>query len=186
VEPTDRFPDKMACRTWEQDDKILYVVKNSLPEKEAGFILSRGLPLSTSWYCGYVRFPKRPVKEPGYHGIMAYVQVHGGLTYAEEDLGDGSMVYGFDCNHAGDQGFLLPGEKRNVWTDDLVAAECEKMIVGIVVAAEFEDPYLKAPTEEARAKVLDMYHDELRHLLGQEFEITDNFGAMINVITGHL
>lgn len=180
-ESPDRYPDAKACRTWEQDDKILYVLQGKRPPCE----IADRLSMPTSWYCGYVRFPKRPVKEAGYGGIMRYVPVHGGITYAEEDP-DGSMVYGFDCNHATDQGLLIPGEKRIIWTEDLAAAECEKMIVGIVVAAEFEEPYLKAPTQNARAKVLDMYHEELRRLFGHDFEVTDNLGAMISVLTGNL
>lgn len=161
----DRYPDAKACRTWTKDGKTLYVLLNT-------------------WYCGYVRFPKRPVKEDGYRGILCYVPVHGGITYAEEDP-DGSMVYGFDCNHADDMEPFLPGDPQNIWTEDTVAEEVEKMALGIEVAADFEVAYLQAKDNQTRAAVLGMYHEVLCDR-GVQFDLTDNFGAMLSVLTGTL
>ncbi len=39
-----------------------------------------------SHYCGYCTFPNRPVREQGYRGFMTYVPVHGGITYAEQEV----------------------------------------------------------------------------------------------------
>lgn len=50
--------------------------------------------------CGYVTFPKLPLKEPGYDHLCD-VDVHGGVTYAQQNE-DGSYTYGFDCAHFGD------------------------------------------------------------------------------------
>ena len=47
---------------------------------------------------GYVVFKKRPTIETGYDGILTYVPVHGGITFACEQK-DGTMVYGFDTLH---------------------------------------------------------------------------------------
>jgi hypothetical protein len=110
----------------------------------------------------------------------------------DEDA-DGSVVYGFDCNHAGDAdefgrtmtGGRFPDVKIPRWTEDMVALEVEKLLVVIRAAAEFEEAYTKAPTQEVRAKVLDLYHESLR-AHGIEFDLSDNLGAMISVFSGHL
>jgi len=80
----DEYPANSALKTWTVGDLDFYIVD------------CRG-----SHLCGYVRFPERPVKERTYHGILTYVPVHGGITYADQK--DGGMVYGFDCGHAGDE-----------------------------------------------------------------------------------
>ena len=50
---------------------------------------------------GYVALPKgHRVWGYGYDDID--VEVHGGLTYADEDKETGEWVFGFDCSHAGD------------------------------------------------------------------------------------
>ena len=49
----------------------------------------------TDWYCGYVRFK---------HDLQIdvdEVEVHGGVTFFER-YDNGTVVYGFDCNHMGD------------------------------------------------------------------------------------
>ena len=50
---------------------------------------------------GYVAVPKgHRVWGKGYDDVD--VEVHGGLTYADEDKETGEWVFGFDCSHAGD------------------------------------------------------------------------------------
>jgi len=129
-------------------------------------------------YCGYARFPARPVKEPGYGGIMRFVPVHGGLTYAEEDK-DGSMVYGFDCAHCGDEG--RPETRDIGW----LRQECERMVKVIKAAVPVEERYLLAGTSEERAAVLDKYHERMREE-GICFELEGNLGAMIALMCGAL
>ena len=75
------YPENQAIVTWKKDDLTFTIVD------------CRG-----SHYCGYVRFPERPVKEEGYDAILLYVPVHGGITYAEQST-DRSIVYRFDCAH---------------------------------------------------------------------------------------
>jgi hypothetical protein len=51
--------------------------------------------------CGYVVIPKgHRVWGKGYDDVD--VDVHGGLTYADEDKETGEWVFGFDCSHGGD------------------------------------------------------------------------------------
>ena len=50
---------------------------------------------------GYVAVPKgHRVWGKGYDDVD--VDVHGGLTYADEDKETGEWVFGFDCSHGGD------------------------------------------------------------------------------------
>lgn len=98
------------------------------------------------------------------------------------------MVYGFDCGHAGDADNAL---LHNV---DWVLGEAKRMKIGIEVAAKYEVRYLLArllayvwPHAGNRliGKVLDSYHAELKKMnIG--FDIGDNFGTMINLLTGRL
>lgn len=119
------------------------------------------LKLSVLWvrdhYCGYVWFPKRPVREQGYNGILTYVPVHGGITYAEIE-GKG-MKYGFDCAHSGDWVSYNPSGHK--WTLEEVVAETEKMSRAIQLIAKYEKRYLRNITNKGKAKVIDEYHKEL-------------------------
>jgi hypothetical protein len=154
------YPEDKADETWQADGATFSIIRADLGH-----------------WCGYVRFPARPVAEEGYRGILTYVPVHGGITWAEED--DGGMVYGFDCAHSGDDND--PNVKDVVW----VKAECQRMAQAISIAAGYEDEYLAAKDDEARAYTLDSYHARLAEE-GMSFELMDNFGAMINVLAGKL
>jgi hypothetical protein len=134
-------------------------------------------------YCGYVRFPKRPVREEGYEGILVYVPVHGGITYAQQSE-DGSMVYGFDCAHAGDWSEIHTYGKK--WTLEEVVKETENMAVAIQLAAKYEKRYLQALTNEGKAKIIDEYHKELKEKHGIIFNLDDNFGAQLKLLSGNL
>jgi len=166
VKVRDEYPENRAVKVWEKDGLVFSIV------------LQPG-----GYYCGYVRFPKRPVLERGYEGILTYVPVHGGITYAEQSP-DGSMVYGFDCSHVDD--WTIHSPKGKFWTIREVKEEAEKMAIGIKVVAKYELEYLTASTEEERAKVIDRYHRELREKYGIMFNLRDNFGAMLNVLAGTL
>lgn len=130
-------------------------------------------------WCGYVRFMRRQLREQGYKGIATYVPVHGGITYAEGEEGQG-MVYGFDCGHAGDD--KNPQTTDKVW----LMQQCRVMAVSILLAARYESHYLLAKTEKEKALVVDKYHDDLKKNYGIEFILKDNLGAMINVLFGGL
>ena len=161
------YPEEKALETWKADGATFSIIERNI------FGLSIGAP-----YNGYVRFPSRPVKEEGYQGIMTYVPVHGGITYAEESE-DGSMVYGFDCAHFGDE------NNPELFEIDWVKAECQRMASAISIAAAYEDEYLAANTREARAEVITEYHERLR-LENIDFNIHNNFGALINAMFGEL
>ena len=160
------YPEDEAITVWKKDDVTLSIVKHP----HFGHL------------CGYARFPKPPLKT-GDKGIAAYVPVHGGITFYRE-YDDGSVVYGFDCAHVGDWTEFTPKGKK--WTVEKIKKEAEKMVTGIRVAAKYEDRYLEAKTPRERAKVIDEYHDELRKEYGIEFDLTDNFMAMLRVFTGEL
>ena len=150
------YPDSMAEKQWQYKDVICYLV------------------LHHGHYCGYARFQQRPLKEQDYHGILTYVPVHGGITYAQQDIA--GMVYGFDCAHSGD-------DERD-FSDEWLMQECQKLADSIKAVVQFEDAYLLAEGDnEQRAEIIDTYHKSL-NLDG--FDVTDNFGAMINVICGRL
>lgn len=53
---------------------------------------------------GYVAMPKghKMWGQPYNSDLLYDIEVHGGLTYAEEDKVTGEWVLGFDCNHATD------------------------------------------------------------------------------------
>lgn len=161
------YPEEKALETWKVDGATFSIIERST------YGLSIGAP-----YNGYVRFPSRPVKEEGYRGILTYVPVHGGITYAEQSE-DGSMVYGFDCAHAGDE------LNQQLFDLEWVKAECQRLAQAISIAAAYEDEYLEANTNEARAAVIDAYHERLRQE-NIEFNLHDNFGAMIQVMFGNI
>ena len=164
------YPEDYAgATTWEREDKRFIVI--NIDEARRHHM------------CGYVRFPKRPVREQGYEGILDYVPVHGGITYAEEDE-DGSMVYGFDCAHAGDR----EGEEnwRLVSDPEWVKAEAERMALGIEVAAKYEERYLLAGANEDKAAVIDEYHAELEAAGVDRRPAYQSMGMMLNLLSGQL
>ena len=133
---------------------------------------------SGSHICGYARFKSRPVIEQGYGGILTYAVVHGGITYSAEDEG-GTVVYGFDCAHAGDD--RDPNCISPTWLLD----QCKSMVRSIALASLYEEAFLLARSDQQKATVIDSYHDALAER-GIEFDLRDNFGAMINVAIGKL
>ena len=159
----NNYPETKATRTWKNGSLTYSLVLGDEPFMHH--------------YCGYARFPKRPVREVGYYGILSYVPVHGGITYARQD--DEGMVYGFDCAHAGDE------EKSWLKDEAWLMAECERMAFAIQWARWFELPYRMAWSNNLKAKVIGGYHALLRRR-GIEFELTDNFGAMLNLLAGDL
>jgi hypothetical protein len=121
---------------------------------------------------GYVVFPKRPVVENGYDGIMTYIPVHGGITYAtQKKFG---MVYGFDTKHSDSNDFPINDKK---W----IKKECEKMINGILMAEKVEKKYLTAKSNETKRKYAQMVLDTDKGGKNQY-----NFGIGIKMLRGEL
>ena len=159
-EKQEMYPDSQAFKQWEHNGCMCYLVR----QDTMGY-----------YHCGYVRFTKKPVKEDSYNGILTYVPVHGGITYAH--WSDYGMVYGFDCAHSGDEN--NPDVRAISWLTD----QCHLMADGIALAAEFEDRYLLATGDNAeRAAIVTEFHEKL----GAEDDMTNNFGAMLNVLCGRL
>lgn len=147
--------------SWEKDGITHFVIKHP----------------SLGHYCGYCRFLQRPVEEDGYGGILMYVPVHGGITLAEQS--EEGMTYGFDCAHSGDDN---RPECRDL---DWLRAECERMAMGIQLAAHYEARYLLGASNQEKAAILDAFHEDARRR-GLDFHLSDNFGAMLNVLGGDL
>ena len=81
---------------WEQEP-------NSKKFGESGYLCEVRRHPSLGHLCGYVHLPKgHELFGIGYYDVD--VNIHGGLTYAEQEGDD--WVFGFDCAHAGD---LVPG-----------------------------------------------------------------------------
>jgi len=156
------FPESKADESWGYDGCLCSIVRHS----------------SLGYFCGYARFSERPLREQGYDGILRYAPVHGGLTYAEESE-DGSMVYGFDCAHAGDE--ERPETRDRAW----LRTECERMVRAIRAAIPFEERYLLGATNQEKAVVLDEYHAVLREQ-GIDFDLQNNFGAMLALLFNNL
>lgn len=138
---------------------------------------------SLSWnkvekFNGYCRFPSKPVIEAGYNGMLTYVPVHGGITYAAHLAG--VSTYGFDTNHYGDEDNPL------VSNIEWVEHQAWIMATGIRVAARHEAAYLRTDAPEARAHLLDRYHRDMVKRVGAQFSLHNNFGAMLKLLSGTL
>lgn len=127
---------------------------------------------------GYCRFRSKPVIERGYHGILSYVPVHGGITYANHDRL--VSVYGFDTAHANDE--------QNPLVKNIEWVEYQAWLMGksIALASLYELDYLRSECPYFRARIIDKYHAKIRKLTSQPFVIGNNFAAMINLMCGRL
>lgn len=153
----DRYPEKDAVYTWEKDAITFSITRHP----------------RLGHYCGYCRFSKRPVRETGYGGIVTYVPVHGGVTYAEQDE-DGSMVYGFDCAHIDS-----PATPSMEWLTE----QCEGMAKALKSAKLFEKRYLRCVSQKGKAQAID---DFLADIGASTKNINGNLGALINLLSGDL
>lgn len=133
---TGIFQVKEYVRQWEKNGVVLQIRQHP-----------RG------HYCGYALFPIPLLAEEDYSGIVAFVPVHGSVTFAQR-LDDGRMAYGFDTNH---------GNEGPEWRDlDRLSKEIERMTVGLVTAREFEADFLAAKTVEELFSVLAQFQAALR------------------------
>ena len=119
---------------------------------------------------GYVEFPKRPVREQGYEGLLTYVPVHGGITYANED--EDGMIYGFDTLHH-------DSSSKPRSNKEWIKKQIEIMIKGILLAKKLEAKYLRCITNKGKAK----YAQQIMNLQKEE---SMNLGVNINLICGKL
>jgi hypothetical protein len=119
---------------------------------------------------GYVVFDKRPTIETGYHGLLEYVPVHGGITYAHQ-YEDG-FIYGFDTAHC-------DSEEKPRMNPEWIKSQIGIMARGIKLSAELEPQYLLAKTNEEKAPICQQLSD----LQSEEWK---NFGVMINLLSGKL
>lgn len=116
---------------------------------------------------GYCIFPARPTLEAGYRGILAYVPVHGGITYAK-DTPDG-MIYGFDTGHNDSHEFPIDDSE---W----IKKQISIMIQGIRVAVGVEESYLKRESVEECVELVSGVCPDQWY----------NLGVAINLLAGEL
>jgi hypothetical protein len=97
---------------------------------------------------GYVAFPKRcaPLRSRGTDGVVAFIKVHGGVSYHFKDRC--ACVLGFDTGHLNSQ--YVPRTDKQ-W----IAWQCRVLYEGILRAAEIEEQYLRAQTDEARERIVE-------------------------------
>lgn len=129
-------------------------------------------------FTGYCRFASKPVLEDHYRGMLTYVPVHGGITYACHQAG--VSTYGYDTNHSGDEG--NPILRNTEWLEH----QAWVMATGIRVASRYEPEYLRVAAPTCRAALVDRYHREMAKRVGAEFLMFNNLGAMLNVLSGRL
>jgi len=164
---TDGLEASLIVKTWQEKEVCFHLLKTPRAYSFGGH------------YCGYCVFPKRPVIEQGYYGLLTYVPIHGGITYARETK-EGRMVYGFDCAHAGDEDDLRCRDE--LW----LTHEVETMALAILIAAKHEEAYLLAKDNEAKAAVIQAFIDKTTDILERDLTVADNFGVMINLLCGRL
>jgi len=122
-----------------------YLYKNPLWDNQWGEVPESSKKfLPKGGYNGYVLFRKRPTIEEGYRGILTYVPVHGGITYANSQ--DGGMMYGFDTSHHDSDSY--PTRNRQWIRHQIVV-----MTKGILMAKKYERSYLKTRSNKQRAVV---------------------------------
>jgi hypothetical protein len=103
-------------------------------------------------------------------GILDYIPVHGGVTYAVKD--QTACVYGFDTLHYDSES--VPRTERP-W----IAWQCRILYESILFAAKIERNYLRAVTEPQRARIL-------QPLLDLVPEQDPSIGAILRLLTGEL
>lgn len=168
------------------------VVRMELCEIDGDRAILTVVKTSMGHHCGYVRVAGNPFIEKSYNGFLVYIPVHGGLTYAEMD-DDGTMVYGFDYNHSDDMD-LSSGEVFNIRTGkfnlkpqnpDEIMVEARKLFVSLRLAIQYERRYEASQNPKDTARIIDQFHNELKKE-GIIFNLTDNFGAMLNIVCGKI
>lgn len=121
---------------------------------------------------GYVVYEERPVRELGYDGILMYVPVHGGITYAQES--DDCMVYGFDTAHHDSDSFPI---NDATWIKEQITM----MIAGIDAAVIVEQNYLRCSSTKGKAKHAQTVWDTKG-----DAEQSYNFGITLNLMMGKI
>lgn len=131
----NEYPEERAEHKWEQtvllpaDMSICNIVCSLVKHSEMGH------------WCGYVRLPRKLKvdcrysgeiagisSENYYHGLVQAVPVHGGITYSKVNE-DGTIVYGFDCNH-----ISSPKDPSLEW----LKLEIMKMLWGLILCEALE------------------------------------------------
>lgn len=159
------YPEEHAELVWQVGDVTCSIAKQT-PRK--------GDP----WYCGYARFPNRPVRDTSYDGFLNYVPVHCGINWIRPH-DDGSLVFGFSCDHSGDV------DNLNCQSMEWLKAECEKMAVAIPLARQFELGYEEAESDDEKATVIRAYHEALE-AAGVSLKSELGLGQALKIITGEL
>lgn len=170
----------MAIETGDLGNGVEYwIVPNSIMQEQASSKLFAESYNKLAGLNGYIIFPKRPLKELGYDGIVVYVPVHGGITFAAQ-LDEG-FVYGFDTAHHNSEDFP---RMDPVW----IKEQCLIMLMGILRAQEVEKKYLKCTTSNGRIKHIQRV-TEVGNMPGLQVGADKSevsIGALSNILSGEL
>jgi len=126
---------------------------------------------------GYVIFPKRLTIESGYNGILAYIPVHGGITYCNE-FPEGPMVYGFDTGHCDSEEYPI---RDMSW----IKEQCILMRDAIIRVSKIESQYIEAE-KLSIANRNSVRADLLQPILDLATNPSFNFGLAIKFLSGSL
>lgn len=189
----DKYPEDQALLSWGYRGTMCSVVRNRLFDEEVSRMeaLKDRFPSMYNNFKdqvgnlnGYARFPKRPVRERGYNGIITYVPAPGGITYAQLYV-DGSFVYGYDTAHHAQTSVKF---KDASWHQ----IQIEFMVDAIMIARRLESSYRRARSRAARSIVLSEFERRLTLRAkqvgrsGKAIDILDNFGIMLRLLSGEL
>jgi hypothetical protein len=150
---------------------ITFIREKSVAEGKYREIEMHLVPGPLGTLNGYVIFPVRPVREKGYDGILSYVPVHGGITFAKQEGVE--MAYGFDTAHHNSRDYPI-GDHEWLWS------ECRKMVDGILKAKELEDAWDGEEDKEKQVALAQQVYDVAPCDGGF------HLGIMVNMLCGRI
>jgi len=185
----DHYPESEAVHGWNYRGTECTIVKCVWFEERFEMLKARGIDQLVPFMVkdlkakfgnlqGYARFPKRPLHEKTFHGIVTYVPAPGGITFAHQ-YADGSFVYGYDTDHIEQHGLRYKEVNWHV-------AQVERMVDALIIAKRLERAYRLAGTQGAKITVLNEFVRRICFRSRQAYDITDNFGLMMSLLTGHV
>jgi len=190
----DDYPESDAVHHWQYRDTACTIVRCDWYEEELQKLRESGLEKVLAYSIqtitaklgnlqGYARFNRRPLYERSYHGIVTYVPAPGGITFAQQYTGgifSGTFVYGYDTAH-----ILMDGVQYKDVSWHVLRVEY--MVDCIKIARRLERQYRDAWKQDDRIRVIQEFARRCELIgHGKKYEITDNYGLMMNLLSGRI
>ncbi len=185
----DLYPESHAAHIWLYRGTNCSVVRCDWFKEELELLEAiqkeSGIPLALMInstrqkidnFQGYTRFPKRPVYERDFEGIIKYVPAPGGITYAQQYI-DGSFVYGYDTSHIGQTSVKYKDLSWHI-------LQVEFMVDAITIAKRLERRY-RLGNRRQKLLVAREFNRRLS-LLGKPIDLLDNHGLAMHLLFGEL